>query len=95
LFVGSLRLKLLINGSRTLKDKRQVVRSIFDGQDGKGRPFEVIVADDGSTDDTMAALTEKTLSFSFPFDYFTQERRGPAAARNAALRRAAGRIVLF
>jgi len=30
LFVGSLRLKLLINGSRTLKDKRQVVRSILD-----------------------------------------------------------------
>jgi len=81
----------------TCNRRRQLMQVLnsLDGQDGKGRPFEVIVADDGSTDDTMAALPEKTLSFSFPFDYFTQERRGPAAARNAALRRAAGRIVLF
>lgn len=72
----------------------RALRSL-DRQESEGRPFEVIVADDGSTDDTIAALTESALSFSFPFDYLAQDRRGPAAARNAALRRAAGGIVLF
>lgn len=30
MFVGALRVKILISGARTLKDKRQVVRSILD-----------------------------------------------------------------
>ena len=81
----------------TCNRRQSLVRVLhsLDRQEKEGRPFEVIVADDGSTDDTMAALTKSALSFSFPFDCLAQERRGPAAARNAALRRAAGRIVLF
>ncbi|MGB4126191.1 MAG: glycosyltransferase [Dethiobacteria bacterium] len=71
---------------------RQVLCSL-DEQESEGWPFEVIVADDGSADDTPALLARS--SFSYPFDYLRQDRRGPAAARNAALRKAAGRIVLF
>jgi len=71
---------------------RQVLCSL-DEQESEGWPFEVIVADDGSADDTPALLARS--SFSYPFDYLRQDRRGPAAARNAALRKAAGRIILF
>lgn len=67
----------------------------LDMQESAGQPFEVIVADDGSTDGTAAALSKSASSFTVPLEYVYQPRRGPAAARNAALRRAAGRIVMF
>ncbi|HOA64705.1 MAG TPA: DUF503 domain-containing protein [Coprothermobacter proteolyticus] len=52
MFVGSLRLKLLINGSRTLKDKRQVVRSILDTVRSRRN---VAAAEVGSLDNTSVA----------------------------------------
>ncbi|MEI6126908.1 MAG: glycosyltransferase family 2 protein, partial [Pseudomonadota bacterium] len=55
--------------------------------------FEVIVCDDGSHDDTESMVR----SFPAPYTcvYLRQENRGPAAARNRALRTAAGKYVLF
>ncbi len=50
---------------------------------------EVIVIDDGSTDDTAAVAQ------SFPISYIHQENRGPAAARNHGARIAFGKIVAF
>jgi GT2 family glycosyltransferase/glycosyltransferase involved in cell wall biosynthesis len=55
--------------------------------------FEVIVVDDGSTDDTRAVVE----SFAAPFrlEYVHQANAGPGAARNHGLRYAAGELVLF
>jgi glycosyltransferase involved in cell wall biosynthesis len=53
--------------------------------------FEVIVIDDGSTDGTNKAVTGE-----FPWvQYIRQANQGPAAARNAGIRVAAGDIVAF
>jgi glycosyltransferase involved in cell wall biosynthesis len=46
--------------------------------------FELIVVDDGSTDDTEKVLK----SYGDRVRYFRQENRGPSAARNLGIRRA-------
>ncbi len=56
-------------------------------------PFEVVVVDDGSGDETLRRLAAHRAPF--PFRFFTQENSGPAAARNHGVREAAGRVVLF
>ena len=55
--------------------------------------FEVIVAIDGSTDGTEAALAR--LRPSYPLRWILQPNRGIAAARNAAARLATHPVVIF
>ena len=55
--------------------------------------FEVVVVDDGSTDGTADWLRNRT--FRLNLHVFTQENRGPAAARNTGVAVAAGRWVAF
>jgi glycosyltransferase involved in cell wall biosynthesis len=57
--------------------------------------FEVMVCDDGSTDETVAAVTGRSHSYSFSLTVLTQENSGPAAARNAGIGRSKGRMILF
>jgi glycosyltransferase involved in cell wall biosynthesis len=54
------------------------------------RDFEIVVVDDGSTDDTAALVEERT-----GVTLLTQPNRGPAAARNLAIHRTSGRLVAF
>lgn len=51
--------------------------------------YEIIVVDDGSTDDT------KSIIGGFRVRYCFQENRGPAAARNRGVEMAQGNIILF
>jgi glycosyltransferase involved in cell wall biosynthesis len=53
--------------------------------------FELIVVDDGSTDDTGCELAK----FGDRLRYFATENRGAAAARNFGVRQARGRYVAF
>lgn len=54
--------------------------------------FEVIVVDDGSTDDTAAVLGQ---AWPFPLQSVRQTNQGPAAARNAGIALARSEIILF
>ncbi len=55
--------------------------------------FEVIVCNDGSTDDTADVI--KNFEPSFHLSYIRQENAGPAKARNKGLEKACGRLVMF
>lgn len=52
-------------------------------------PFEVIVVDDGSVDDTINVVK------SFPCKYFRIDKSGVAAARNFGIHQAKGDIIFF
>jgi GT2 family glycosyltransferase/radical SAM superfamily enzyme YgiQ (UPF0313 family)/Flp pilus assembly protein TadD len=55
--------------------------------------FEVLVVDDGSSDDTMSMLEHFRAPFALRI--FSQPHQGANAARNLAIREAKGRIVLI
>lgn len=55
--------------------------------------FEVILVDDGSTEDLQRMIVAENLPF--PLRFFQQTHRGPAAARNLGAREARGDVLLF
>jgi len=60
------------------------------------QPFEVVLVDDGSPDDTWATIEELSRSSSIPVRGLRMTTQsGPAAARNAGWRAARGSVVLF
>ena len=74
---------------------RALLRSL-ERQELNGTPFEVVVVDDGSTDDTPQVLEEAQRTSPLPLRTLRLDPgRGPAAARNAGWRAAAGTLVAF
>lgn len=57
--------------------------------------FELIIADDGSTDDTGEFVKSQMSGVNFPLRFFQQENQGPGAARNMGVRQADGDFLIF
>lgn len=73
------------NGASFLGDAvRSVVRQNY-------APIDIIVVDDGSTDDIDAAVRQLPVDVRF----FRQDNAGAAAARNRGIRDAAGELIAF
>lgn len=66
------------------------------GHQGNAPPFEVIVVDDGSSDDTMQRLQYRAEApRNYEFRFVRQANAGPGRARNHGARLATGRYVVF
>lgn len=57
--------------------------------------YEVIIADDGSTDGTREMVAEIKDKFSYPLKYYRQENKGPGVARNLGISKARGELYAF
>jgi len=75
------------NAAKTLDDALQSVLA------QRGIDYEVIIVDDGSTDDSARTIVRYCADARFRF--LMTERRGPGAARNAGVRLARGDILAF
>lgn len=56
--------------------------------------YEIVLVDDGSTDDTLEWLTAHKDEFPH-VQWFEQDHAGPAAARNLGVERSLGDIIIF
>ena len=70
------------------------VLAAYEAQEPRELDFEVVVVDDGSTDGT-AELLASWRPDRYRLRFAVEPNRGPAAARNRALKLAAGALVLF
>lgn len=61
----------------------------------EGEDWEIIVVDDGSTDNTKDILEPYMIRRSYPIRYIMQNNLGPSAARNTGIRYANGNYLLF
>jgi glycosyltransferase involved in cell wall biosynthesis len=89
---------MLISVVVTTYNRPDALRAVLDGlaaQDDRG--FEVLVADDGSRDDTRVLVEEAGRNFTVPIRHLWQEDRGfrAGAARNRATAAARGDYVVF
>jgi glycosyltransferase involved in cell wall biosynthesis len=52
--------------------------------------FELVIADDGSTDNTRAILEDYINKGEIKLSFYTQKKKGPGAARNLGMEKAGG-----
>lgn len=89
---------MLISVVVTTYNRPDALRAVLDGIAGQSdRDFEVIVADDGSREETRALIEQTGFGFPVPLSHVWQEDLGfrAGAARNRAVERARGDYLVF
>ena len=81
----------------TFNRREFMIRSLnyLEKQDYDKGKFEVIIIDDGSTDDTKNAIRKYIKASKLNIRYFYQNHKGPAVARNLGLKVMHGKYVFF
>lgn len=75
-----------------MKFIRSAISSI---QNQSWQDWELIVVDDGSTDETVSLLSELTREFATRVSVITQENSGPGIARNTGIKASKGTYIAF
>ena len=82
----------------TYNRSKMLVRALESVQGQSYRPIEILVIDDGSTDNTTEAVNEwsqEDSADSLTVRYFRKENNGPSSYRNIGLRHAKGDYIYF
>ena len=74
---------------------RNTLDSLLKQQTDGTFSYEIVVVDDGSTDDTPAFVREVAACTQIPIRYFREERIGVAAARNRGVNESFGEWIAF
>lgn len=73
---------------------RELIESFIQLQFPPDR-FELIIADDGSTDGTEVLVRKFQETVNFPLQFYSQKNQGPGAARNMGMEKARGDFFIF
>jgi len=79
-------------------NRRDVLAKALDGYLTQSSPQlvdELLIVDDGSTDDTESMVRQFSKKSPIVIRYLRQANKGPAAARNLGIREARSNIILF
>ena len=79
----------------TFNSKQYIVECLNGALSQTYQDFEIIIVDDGSTDSTEKIVQQYAERFSGKIIYIYQENKGPAAARNRAIKIAKGMFIAF
>ncbi len=79
----------------TYNRERLLPRALHSVLSQSAAPVEIIVIDDGSTDNTRQVVNRIAASVDIEVRYFYQPNRGPAAARNLGIRAASADYLAF
>lgn len=89
-----MKISVIIATYNRMESLRNTLEALVN-QDFSKSDFEVLVVDDGSSDNTQQVLAGFKNSGLLDLHFFHQQNRGPAAARNLALRQAGAEIIAF
>jgi len=73
----------------------RALSSVAAAAQSHGGAVDLLIVDNGSTDDTRAVIAEWAATAPLPVQVIDQPRRGLAAARNAGIVAATGRLLAF
>lgn len=82
----------------TYNRSRTVLRALDSIKDQTYRPIEIVVIDDGSTDETEGAIRswkEQNVNSSLTLYYTKKENGGPSTCRNLGIKQAHGEYLYF
>lgn len=78
-------------------NRKESLKRLLDSllvQNFSKKDYEILIVDDGSTDGTKQSL-QLYLQRNRNIHYFSQENKGPAAARNLGIKHSKGKYILF